>query len=147
MNSRISHGGGSEFARLVMQQKVQDTRARRCLRVLAPSPPHICPSLIHSLRGSCPSLTHALGYVQSETGTAIGNVPFTPEIYSGGSLRPICLTAGDDSMVTSICEAAGFPDGGFLVENEDKMYAVDALPVPPFPPLPRLGGIFCICNS
>ena len=89
-------------------------------------------ALIHSLRGSCPSLTHALVYVQPERGTAIGDIPFIPEIYSGGSLRPICLTAGDDSMVTSICEAAGFPDGGFLVENEERMYAVDALP--PFPP-------------
>jgi hypothetical protein len=49
----IAHGGGSEFARLVMQQKVQEARARRCLRVLPPSPPHSCPSLIHSLRGSC----------------------------------------------------------------------------------------------
>jgi hypothetical protein len=67
--------------------------------------------------------------VQEEGGTAAqGDVPFTPEIYSGGSFHPICLADLDNTMVTATCKAAGFLDGGLLVENEDRVHAVDTVP-------------------
>ena len=57
------------------------------------------------------------------------DAPFTLEIYIGDTFHPICLAAGDDNMVTAMCEAVGFPDGGHLIENMGKIHIVDALPV------------------
>ena len=60
-----------------------------------------------------------------------GDHPFQLQVYLNGSRQPICL--GDTSMVAATCEAAGFPYGGYFVENMSDVYNVDALPVsPPF---------------
>ena len=48
-----------------------------------------------------------------------------------GNGRFGALAPGDDSMVTAVCDAVGFPDGGYLVvsKDNDDVYAMDALPV------------------
>jgi hypothetical protein len=45
--------------------------------------------------------------------TVRGDTAFPLHVIDG-SLRPICLAAGDASMVTVACEAAGYPDVGTL---------------------------------
>jgi hypothetical protein len=60
-------------------------------------------------------------------GSVQGDTAFTPEVYIDDSFHPICLAAGDNSVVAATCAGADFPDGGYLVDNLNEVYAADAL--------------------
>jgi hypothetical protein len=74
--------------------------------------------------GECDS-----GIVRGGDGPIAGDILFTPEVCFNGSFHPICLADIEESMVAATCKAAGFPDGGYLIENADKFHSVDAFPV------------------
>jgi len=72
------------------------------------------------------------GVVQATGGVILGDVPFSPEVYTDGSFHPVCFPNDADNneyAASAFCLAANFSNGGRVVAMTGETYDKDALPI------------------